>query len=612
MKTLMAFGLLSLALLVQVSSRLTTMPADLFRTSIAHAVPGHDPCWRDKAGRAYFHRERVTFPMARRGRRLSMSSPFSGTLGMTVACWSDRGGMARLFVTAASGRSSCRGQTQLKPGLNQMRFSFTAPSQRRISLICSTDCVFAPPLLYREIAAPKRRNIFLISVDNLGAEHMSCYGYSRKTTPRIDDFCRDALRVTHAYAQSPWTLPSHMSLFSSLPETEHGVRFQIEDEAATAGGQKRARLEIFPLARQHPFLAENLSTAFPAFSFNGGVNVAAVFGFFRGFELYLETPDDYLDRSAARKLFARTQQQLEEHPLPRAFYFLHTYQVHLPYLPSRQALAAIAANNSRYACDYEKDLAGIRNIFRPLPGATANEITALYDAEVLDFDRAFGDFIEFLKNRGLYDSALIVLTSDHGEEFFEHGSWAHGTNLFNTQLRVPLIIKFPDREHAGREFHGNAGLMDILPTLLDYLGLPREKRCRGSSLIGEFTAGPSASRCVPASLLRSRHWSTIPAKAALIQGRYKLIHNLPAGPEAGRFFHHPPPSFPVYQLYDMAEDPAERTDIRLRDRPLFRQLVAQLTRMLPIASSTKGSSRAQRTGGNDKAMDQLRALGYLQ
>jgi len=612
MKRLTAFAMASLALLIQVSSRATSVPADLFRAVVGRPVVRLDPLWRDGVGRAYFHQGSVTFPRARTGRRLSFASPCSGAIRVSVTCWSDRGGMARLIVAAAPDRSFCRGRAELKPGLNQMGFSFSATRRQRIAIICSTDCVFSSPLVYREVSAQRRRNIFLISVDNLGADHMSCYGYSRKTTPRIDDFCRDALRVTHAYANSPWTLPSHMSLFSSLPETEHGVCFQVEYETPATGGKKPARLKIFPLGQRHPFLTENLAAAFPAFSFNGGINVAAVFGFFRGFELFAETPDDYLDRSAAGRLFARAQAQLTAHPLPAAFYFLHTYQVHLPYLPSRQALAEIAAGNSLHAFDFEKDLGGIANIFRSPANATSNEIRALYDAETLDFDRAFGDFIGFLKTRRLYDSSLIVLTSDHGEEFFEHGSWAHGTDLFNTQLRVPLIIKFPNREYAGREFHGNAGLMDVLPTLLDYLGLPREKRSRGSSLMKEFAGGPSAGRSIPASLLRCKHWSALPAKAAVIQGRFKLIRNLPAGPEAGRFFHCPPPPFPRDQLFDIVADPAESRDVLLQNRQRSAQMAARLARLLRVGCDRKDPGRAWRTDGSNEAVDRLRALGYLQ
>ena len=611
MKRLTAFVLLSFALLFQGSSRATSAPVDLFRAVGYHAAARTDPFWRDGVGRAYVHRGNVTFPWARTGRRLSFTSPCSGAIRVSVSCWSDRGGTARLFVTTAADRASCRGRAELTPGLNQLGFSFPAARRQRIAIVCSTDCIFAPPLVYRKIAARQRRNIFLISVDNLGAGHMSCYGYSRKTTPRIDDFCRDALRVTHAYANSPWTLPSHMSLFSSLPETEHGVRFQDENEMPAAGGKQPARLKIFPLEQRHPFLTENLATTFPAFSFNGGINVAAVFGFFRGFELFVETPDDYLDRSAAGALFARAQAHLEAHPLPAAFYFLHTYQVHLPYLPSRRALAEIAAGNSLSALDFEKDLGGIANIFRSPAGATSNEIRALYDAETLDFDRAFGNFIGFLKTRQLYESSLIVLTSDHGEEFFEHGSWAHGTNLFNTQLRVPLIIKFPGRKYAGREFHGNAGLMDVLPTLLDYLGLAREKRSRGSSLMKEFAGGPSAGRSIPASLLRCKHWSALPAKAAVIQGRFKLIRNLPAGPEAGRFFHCPPPPSSPDQLFDIIADPAERRDLLLQNRPRFARTAARLARLLRSGFDRKDPDGALRAGGSDDAIDRLRALGYL-
>jgi hypothetical protein len=611
MKTFLPFAWLALALLLQSPSRPAPAPAELLRVACAPSAAGCDPAWLDGDGRAYFHRDGIAFPRARSGRRLSFTCPFSGLASVSLTCWSERGGVARLIVSGAPDRAPCHARAVLQPGLNQLRFSFPAVRRRPISIHCSATCVFAPPLVYREVAAPQRRNVFLIVADNLGAGHMSCYGYFRKTTPAIDGFCRDALRVTHAYAHSPWTLPSLMSLFSSLPETEHGVRFQIGDEMAAAAADDTARLEVFPLERRHPFLVENMSAAFPAFSFNGGINVAAAFGFFRGFDLVVESPGDYLDPSAASRLFARTQAQLQAHPLPRAFYFLHTYQVHLPYQPSPRALARIAAKNSLRTVDYEKDLGGIRRIFCPPARHGSGEVRALYDAEILDFDRAFGAFIEFLKSRRLYDSSLIVLTADHGEEFFEHGSWAHGTNLFNAQLQVPLIIKFPYRQHAGRTFPGPAGLMDVMPTLLDYLGLPRDAGCRGSSLMREFAAGPAADRSVPAALLLSKHWSLIPGQAALIQGRYKLIRSWPAGPGAGRFFLMPPPTYPDYQLFDMVTDPNERRDIRRQHAPLATRMAARLERMLQDGSGKTGPGKAGRSAGSDRAIDRLRALGYL-
>lgn len=598
--------LLLAALLAQRSS-LPPPAAEFFRAAApAAAEAGRD--WSGGDGRTYVHRARVTFPRGGSGRSIVFTSPMSGRVGITLECWAQQAGSAVLRVAGAAADPA--GRLPLRRGRNTLGFSCRTGRGAKVAIQCSCACDFSRPLVYRATAAQRRRLVFLISVDSLAAGHMGCYGYEGLTTPRIDAFCREALRVERAFAASPWTLPSHMSLFTSLPETAHGVRFTVENELAAVRDGSRPRLRIFALAPALSFLVENLAASLPAFSFNGGGNVAADYGFFRGFDLYQENPDDCLDPLPARRLFRQVRAHLLAQPLPAAFYFLHTYHVHLPYRPSRRALAAIAPGQAPRSFDFQRDLGGIAGIFRPCERRALEEARALYDAEVLDFDNEFGGFIDFLRSRRLYDSSLIVLTSDHGEEFLEHGSWAHGTGLHDTQLRVPLIIKFPGRMHAGRVYAGDASLMDVLPTLLDFLGLPPAVGIRGRSLLDEFRRGPTRGRAIAASLLRCRQWEALPAKAALIQDGFKLIRHLPPGPECGVLFRFPPPRVAGDQLFDLSSDPGETKDVRERERRRYGIMAALLGRELRAAGRRKAAPPLP-ADASAEALERLRVLGYL-
>ena len=599
--------LLLAALLAQRSS-LTPPAAEFFRAGARGAAEVRRD-WRGGDGSAYVHRVRVTFPRGGSGRSIVFVNPLSGRVRITLECWAQWAGSAVLRVAGAAAGPA--GRLPLRRGRNTLSFSCRTGRGAKMAIQCSCTCDFSRPLVFRETAANRRRLVFLISVDSLAAGHMGCYGYDRPTTPRIDAFCREALRVERAFANSPWTLPSHMSLFTSLPETEHGVSFQVENEVATVREDRNPRLRIFTLAPGLPFLIENLAASLPAFSFNGGGNVAAAYGFFRGFDMVQENPGDCLDPLPARRLFQQVRDHLLAQPLPVAFYFLHTYHVHLPYRPSRRALAAIAPGQAPRSFDFQKDLGGIAGIFRPQEPRAVEEARALYDAEVLDFDGEFGGFIDFLKSRRLYDSSLIVLTSDHGEEFLEHGSWAHGTGLHDTQLRVPLIIKFPGRQHANRVYAGDASLMDVLPTLLDFVGLPAAAGIRGRSLLEEFKGRPARGRVIPASLLRCRQWAALPAKAALIQDGFKLIRHLPPGPECGVLFRFPPPVVAGDQLFDLCSDPGETKDVRARERRRYETMATLLGRELRAAGRWKEATPALPANASEEAIERLRSLGYL-
>jgi choline-sulfatase len=601
-------GALLLALALLAGSGSCRRQGVSFQRPAIVAAHGMGRLLRDGSGRRYFRRPGRTLPFGSRGRVLRLSSFLAGSCCLSLHFWSPSRGRLRLRVLRVGGAGSPAREFGLRRGPNDVCAELRLRRSDRLVLEADHDGVFSQPLLYRLLPAAERRNIFLISADNLGADHLELYGYHRPTAPAISDFRRQAVLFRWAFANSPWTLPSHMSLFTSLPETKHGVTFHMADEKAAAGGNPRPEVRAFPLGREKEFLVERLSRSFITCGFTGGINVAASFGFFRGFDLYEEAPNDHLAPDSAARLFKRAASHLLRSRFPAAFYFLHTYQVHLPYRPPPDLLERIGRTGAPRSFDLERDLGGITGIFGRGDERRRSDAADLYDAEIMEFDRRFGEFIAFLKRSGLYERSMVILLADHGEEFFEHGSWAHGTDLFNSQIRVPLLVKFPDGRYAGRSFDGAVSLVDVLPTVLDYFGTAAPPAACGRSLLGELDDDAPPPAPVFSANLDCRPWSRLTAQAAVIQGGYKLIRQFPRKAAETDFFIAPPPAFPLLQLFRLAGDAGEERDLASTLPQLTARMNDLLQRFLE-ARPASGQERSQVLP--DETLNMLRSLGYV-
>jgi arylsulfatase A-like enzyme len=564
---------------------------------------------RDGNGRPYFQKPGHSFLFGHQGRGLRLASPLAGLCRLDLRFWSAAAGRIVLRV-CGPGRGApvfLEKEFRLRPGLNEIGVDVRLHRGDRLLLASDHSGIFSRPLLYPLLPAAERQNVFLISADNLGAGHLELYGYPRRTAPAISAFRGQAVLFRWAFANSPWTLPSHMSLFTSLQEAGHNVTFRLQNEGAAAGGAEPV-VQAFPLALEKEFLVERLSASFITCGFSGGINVAAPFGFYRGFDLYEEAPNDHLAPNSAARLFKRAEEHLEQSRFPAAFYFLHTYQVHLPYHPPSDLLERIGRPGASGSFDFEKDLGGITGIFRSGDEKRRDAAAALYDAEIMEFDRRFGEFISFLKRSGLYDRSMVILLADHGEEFLEHGSWAHGTDLFNSQIRVPLLVKFPNGRYAGRSFDGAVSLVDVLPTVLEYFRVPAAPAVSGRSLLGELRSGSPWPEPVFSANLACRSWSRIPAQAAWVQEGYKLVRQLPQANAGPDFFVPPPPVFPVLQLFHLSGDPGERQDLASGLPRLTARMNARLQRFLE-AQPASAPGRPQPLP--DDTLKILRSLGYI-
>lgn len=269
--------------------------------------------------------------------------------------------------------------------------------------------------------------VFIISIDTLRADRLPAYGYAKGSTPAIDAFRRDAILFRHAYSQCPLTLPSHASIFTGEPPYVHGVRNNL------GYALDSSRPTLASILKGHGY---ETGAAVSSFVLRKDTGIAAGFDFYDDFMTHspLETAtswqrDGELSRQALASWLASAQGS-------RVFGFLHLYEPHTPYAPP----APFSANPDRY------------------------------DGEISYADAIVGRFLDDLKARGLYDSALIVLLSDHGEGLGDHGEQEHGIFLYRESIQVPLLVKLPGQQRKGEAVERVVALTDIVPTVLEAIG----------------------------------------------------------------------------------------------------------------------------------------------
>jgi hypothetical protein len=576
------------------------------------------PLEQDTSGIRYSVLGSAAFPFKGKGSEFLVRPRMIGEVGLFCAVYSQQEATLEIsrHIPNSSGEPSPVKIQPIRRGVNEIFVRLDLQEGETVSIRgqAGRDFQISTPLIYRILPDEERQLVFLISADTLSARHMGLFDYPRNTTPRIDAFAEDGVVFTRAFANSSWTVSSHMSLFTSLLEHRHMTKVAKSYHGDDEREFMQERRYIFPLPPSIPSLVENLSRKMITISVNGGANVSANFGFYKGFDLYLSRRTDLNDPRAAEGLFAKVSRGLNRYKFPRAFYFLHTYHVHMPYNPEVVFLDRVTGHAEIKTFDFFRDLGGMRQVFRVFPEEVKCNIEALYDAEIVGFDHFFGGFIDFLKIQGLYENSLIILLSDHGEAFQEHGSWAHATDVYNEQIQVPLIIKFPGQSYRGTRIHANVSLVDVLPTILDYFGQKYPRDLDGASLMGLIKGEESGERAVIASLYRSKPFSFLPGRLAMIQGDIKLIYNESGTEQTAKFFIWDPPAVPGIEGFDMRKDPREQQNLFRsgavpgRFRKMHRALIEMAGEM---EKNTFDSAEGDKRSMPQELIDQLKALGYI-
>ena len=442
----------------------------------------------------------------------------------------------------------------------------------------------------------KRPNVILVSIDTLRSDHVGAYGYDRETTPALDALVRDSAVFTNTYASSPWTLPSHAALLTSLNVLHHQVRY--EDER---------------LDQAQPTLADLMRSAgYFCAAFTGGGFLSPVYGFSKGFSSYGMGQGDIggprLAEAAAREALPWLQTNADK----EFFLFIHTYQAHSPYFAPPPYDTMFTGSRPKWKkFDTVEDLGGKFSFFKSLSDEDRRNIIGLYDGEIRCTDDVLiKPLIAELKRLGLYDDTLIVVLSDHGEEFFDHGSWGHSHNVYDESLKVPLVMKFPKSRFAGTTWTPIVRLIDILPTVLETAGVPFGAETFDGRSLGPVLEGrDTADRAVAADIAENVLGYRTPLRIALSAGRDKVIVNEAFKPEDLAVFPAPPPVSPAVEVYDLKADPGERSNLASDAAK------AKSARELVRAASGLAKSLPPHGVGKTKMTkeleDQLRALGYI-
>jgi len=449
------------------------------------------------------------------------------------------------------------------------------------------------PVLYQK--EKNDRNVILISIDTLRADHLGCYGYARETSPNMDSLAEDSAVFANVYASSPWTLPSHIAMLTAL----HGPHHQVyhDDEKMDP-----ALITLADVLRQHHYFCS---------AFVGGGFVSAVYGFAKGFDTYSEGAGGVFSQRSAEILYTDVSEWLDQNAGDKNFFlFLHTYQPHDPYACPDPYKSMFLPEDAKWRhINLLGYLDGKPNIFKKLTEAERQNAISLYDAEIRYTDeKLIGPLIHKLKESGLYDKTLIVLTSDHGEEFYDHSSWGHGHQLYDESLKVPLIIKFPESENRGMRRDTIVSLIDVMPTILEECGIDDSQLALdGQSLMPVLRGKEKEDRVFLADIGDNVLNSHIPQKITTNRNKEKFILNKPFSEEDLAFFlHHPPETGPV-ELYDLASDPRESTNLAHSRASLVNHLIRFIENLYANVQKRK----SLRPEIDETLREQLRALGYI-
>lgn len=316
-------------------------------------------------------------------------------------------------------------------------------------------------LRQRKNRVSKYRNIFLISIDTLRADHMGCYGYHRDTTPNIDRLARKGVLFQNAFSVSSWTVPSHMSMFTSLLPSNHNLIFYPNPGK---------------ISQSIPLLAEILwKKGYFTLGFHGGGYLSSIFGFNRGFHVY-QTRGRMFENN-----LDNCDQWIKKLHKSRMFGFIHGFNCHLPYQPSKDF--------NIYFREYKGDYQ-VKHIFKreggnfPKTEDDLKHLIALYDGAIKYTDHLIGEFLRRLHDIGIMEDSIVIITSDHGDELNEHGSYNHAKTLYDEMLRVPLILYSPNFLPEGKIVSETvSSSLDIMPTILEILDIPFPHLIDGESLL---------------------------------------------------------------------------------------------------------------------------------
>jgi len=434
----------------------------------------------------------------------------------------------------------------------------------------------------------KGPNTILIIADTTRADHTGPYGAKNVSTPALDSLASDGVVFERAFSQSSWTRPSIATILTSLYPASHKVMYKTD-----------------LLPDQVTTLAEAMKAAgYATAGFVTNINVAPSFNFQQGFDSYRYLAPDYFfgaSDSASKLSLYSGMRLIRERFLSDKKWVSNYYQdgetvdeTTLPWMDANVGNSFFTLIHFMDPHDpyFEIPYNGkaVARVETPHPaGDRSEELRALYLSNIAYLDEFLGKLFERLKKDGLYDDTLIVFTADHGEEFYEHEGWWHGTTLYEEQIHVPLIVKLPANARAGSRVRDMAGLVDVMPTILAAAGVAVPPAAQGRDL---FSSQPPTALYAEEDhegnvleSVRTSDWKLIQANEGNPRGLEPL------------------------ELYYLTDDPGEKRNLASSRTDQLASLTAELRRLREAAKSSAVAAKHGELDDAEKA--RLKMLGYI-
>jgi choline-sulfatase len=395
------------------------------------------------------------------------------------------------------------------------------------------------------------KTVVLLVFDTVSSKHTSLHGYERETTPHLAAIAKEGVSYRRAVTPSPWTLPSFASMLTGLEPAEHGAG---ERTPVNAEGRR-------PLAARALTIAERLRSA--GWETRAWINnpyLTRSFGLHQGFSTFI----DYGTRSAENASDAAVEDviaHLSETRSQDRFFFVHLMDPHGPYLPNREFMERFLRRSREGRIRGRQGFDLFRAVVMHQLELDAEERAAyreLYDAVLAYADFQLGRIFQAFRTTEQPGRSLLLITADHGEEFWEHETYEHGHTLYDELLAVPLVVYAPGLAGAGGEVSEAVAVHDLAPTLLEFAGLEAPAQWRARSL---FSRAAGCARRGDRALVASSLLYGID-RFAIERDGYKYIYNA-AGTGSGS----PRSPRPArnHELYDLREDPEEASDLFARE-----------------------------------------------
>jgi arylsulfatase A-like enzyme len=425
----------------------------------------------------------------------------------------------------------------------------------------------------------KKPNIILIVIDTLRFDHLGCYGYKRNTTPNIDSLANQSLLFKNAIITAPWTLPSVASILTSQYPSVLGIHDRIR-----------------PMDGRFPLFSELLKQYnYKTHGIISHTLLLARLGFGKGFDYYDEESIFGHKGISSPSVTSKAVSYLQQNHDKPFFLFLHYFDPHYDYLLHKKY---------NYYPSYRgrvKSGHSIIDLWRIRDNLSKDDIkylVSLYDSEITFTDEYIGELLNELRNRGLYDNSIIIITSDHGEEFMERGWIGHTLTLHQELVHVPLIMKFPGDK--SRIIDSPVSLIDIVPTICKYLDLKIPNNLDGRVLDlsrgSTIKSGPIFSETFNPQIHRPK--VTPIAFRSVILGNQKLIRDEIKNSK---------------QVYNLSDDPHERDNLSGQHSEQNKRLEALLSKWISYVKTKHktGPSQDESELFTPEQRKQLESLGYL-